>query len=93
MFNLRLFGTIATDFGGKQIVIERTIEKIQLKDILLEMKEKFPKFFPHYFDEDLTPKRGTLILINGSDFNALDGLETEISSSDQVSFIPTISGG
>lgn len=93
MITLKLFGTIATDFGGKQLTLETINEKNSLKDILVMIKEKFPKYFSSYFDDDFTPKRGTLILINGVDFNTINGLETIISSSDRVSLIPTISGG
>ena len=93
LITLKLFGTIATDFGGKQLSLEFINEKNSLKDILVKIKEKFPKYFPNYFDDDFTPKRGTLILINGADFNTIDGLDTIVSTSDQVSLIPTISGG
>ena len=91
--NLKLFGTIASDLGTKLLTIENFTENSSLKEILNDIKNKFPKPFANYFDEDFTPKRGTLILINGVDFNTLNGLDTKISSSDQISFIPTISGG
>ena len=84
---------MATDFGGKYISIDTPEEKISLKELLVLVKSKFPSYFPIYFDEDFTPKRGTLILINGVDFNTLDSLDTLLTARDQISFVPTISGG
>ncbi len=91
--SLKLFGAIATDFGGKTLDISFSNIECTLQDILIEIKKKFEKEFGSYFDADYSPKRGTLILINGVDFNTLEGLQTIITPNDQVSLIPTISGG
>ena len=93
LITISLFGTIASDFGGKQLELPLSEDNNTLKDILLILKSDNERQFYTYFDEDLSPKRGTLILINGVDFNTLDGLNTKLNSSDQISLIPTISGG
>ena len=93
LISLTLFGTIATDFGGRNLSLELLSGSTTLKDILFILKNRFSNHFSNYFDEDFSPKRGTLILINGADFNTLDGLNTILSIGDQISFIPTISGG
>lgn len=93
MLTIKLFGTIAIDFGGKDLSLDLPSESITLKDLLKFLKTKNEQSFNNYFDPDLSPKRGTLILINGVDFNTLEGLETRLNPTDQISFIPTISGG
>ena len=93
LISLTLFGTIATDFGGRNLSLELSSESTTLKDILIILKNKFSTHFSNYFDDDFSPKRGTLILINGVDFNTLDGLNTILSTEDQISLVPTISGG
>ena len=91
--SLKLFGAIATDFGGKNLDVTVSNTECTLQEILIEIKKNREKVFSTYFDEDYSPKRGTLILINGVDFNTLDGLQTKLTSVDQISIIPTISGG
>ena len=93
MVTFKLFGTIATDFNGRNIDLTTGKVAVTLKELLLILKNLNEEKFTSYFDNDLTPKRGTLILVNGVDFNTLEGLDTIITLSDQVSLIPTISGG
>ena len=93
LITVSLFGTIASDFGGKHLELPFSDENKTLNDILLFLKSQNERKFYSYFDEDLSPKRGTLILINGVDFNTLDGLNTKLNPSDKISLIPTISGG
>ena len=78
LISLKLFGTIATDFGGKTLSQEISSADYTLKDLLLDLKKLNEGQFPSYFDEDYSPKRGTLILINGVDFNTLDGLDSKL---------------
>lgn len=93
MFTLKLYGTIALDFGSKDLSLDLTFNTTTLKELLKSLKTKNEQSFVNYFDADFSPKRGTLILINGVDFNTLEGLETNLTLTDQVSLIPTISGG
>ena len=93
LISVKVFGAIASDFGVKDISLATIEENITLQALLVILKGKYPSHFPQYFDEDFTPKRGTLILINGVDFNTIDGMETVLSAADQISLIPTISGG
>ncbi len=93
MVTFKLFGTIATDFGGRNLDLTTVKDAVTLKELLITLKNLNEEKFTSYFDNDLTPKRGTLILVNGVDFNTLEGLETIIILTDQVSLIPTISGG
>ena len=39
------------------------------------------------------PRPNTLILVNGREISALNGLETEVSDGDEVTFIPVAHGG
>ena len=95
MAKLKLMGAIGLDWGEKLITLNfgNTSKNKRLKDILMEIKEVKQEKFSIYFDNDLSPKRGTIIIINGIDFNVIDGLESNISPNDEIIFIPTISGG
>lgn len=93
LISLKLFGAIATDFGGKTVEISSSTQECTLEIILIGLQKLQEKHFATYFDDDFTPKRGTLILINGVDYNTLEGLDTKLTPADQISIIPTISGG
>ena len=53
-----------------------------MKQILSTISEIKKEKFWIYFDEDFSPKRGTIIIINGIDYNVFGGLEAEISEND-----------
>lgn len=93
VIKIKLFGSIANDFGSRELPINLATEPVTLKSILQILKNKSSYYFNVYFDEDFSPKRGTIVLINGVDFNVIDGLETMISSTDQITLVPTVSGG
>lgn len=91
---LKFYGTIGSEFGSKSLNLKiEELDKPILVEVLKFLQKQFTSHFFNFFDPDFTPKRGTIILINGVDFNTLEGLNTEISTSDQIVFIPTISGG
>ena len=95
MFEIKLMGAISKDWGGKKrIEIDKfEDDKIHLKDLFIEIRKLEKEKFNIYFDGDLTPKRGTIIIINGIDYNVLGGINAEITSVDEIILVPTISGG
>lgn len=94
MYKVKLIGAIKADWGEKYILINRNEQtNLNLKDILLRVQNLQKEKFMTYFDPDLTPKRGTIIIINGTDYNAIGGINALISPDDEIIFIPTISGG
>ena len=95
MFKIKLMGAIRLDWGEKFINVNQNKEKDThlLRDILIEIKGLKKAKFGIYFDDDLTPKRGTIIIVNGMDYIVNGGLESKISIKDEVILIPTISGG
>ena len=92
---IKLYGIIATDWGNKiiKIPIDEEEDVINLISILKKVEMTIGDTIWNHFDKDFTPKRGTLILINGIDFNVMEGLNTLLKENDEVSLIPTISGG
>jgi len=96
MFKIKLMGAIRADWGEKRIILyqnEKKNESIPLKDLLSKIRDLKEEKFGLYFDNDLSPKRGTIIIINGIDYNVIGGLNASISKTDEIIFIPTISGG
>ena len=93
---VKLMGSIRMDFGSSFCVVPLKSEQkgeFRLKHVLLKLKEEKKMSFDSYFDTDLTPKRGTIIIINGADYKIKGGLNAELSESDEIILIPTISGG
>lgn len=87
-------GSIRSEWGERIVSIKEGEKKdtLCLKHVLIALKEE-KKNFDSYFDEDLTPKRGTIIIINGADYKIKGGLNAKLTESDEIIIIPTISGG
>jgi molybdopterin converting factor small subunit len=93
MLKIKLMGAIRSDWGENVIVLKKSKNKILLKQVLDQVRELKKDDFKTYFDNDLTPKRGTIIIINGVDYKIMGGLDAKITTSDEIILIPTISGG
>ncbi|MHA2364129.1 MAG: MoaD/ThiS family protein [Candidatus Hodarchaeales archaeon] len=95
LIHLRLMGAIRSDWAAKnlEIQIPDQEEEFTLKSLLQELNRRHQEKFWTYFDQDWSPKRGTIILINDVDYAVLGGLDITLKPNDQVTFVPTISGG
>lgn len=88
-------GAIGVDWKAKKldVGILNSKQAYTLKQLLVELSERYQDKFWEYFSKDLKPKRGTIILLNDADYKIAEGLETVLKPNDQLVFVPTISGG
>ncbi|MFX0184466.1 MAG: MoaD/ThiS family protein [Candidatus Hodarchaeota archaeon] len=88
---LLFFAFLQEEFGEEQIItIKEPIKLIQLFDLFSSnIKEKGKDFFLN----NGILKTDYIILINGRNIEAFDGLHTVLNSSCEVSFFPLLGGG
>jgi molybdopterin synthase sulfur carrier subunit len=80
--------------AGKGKVTLELSEGILLKEAIKQIIEKFPKIERALIDPELgDPRPNTLIIVNGKEISALNGLETLLKDGDEVVFVPVSHGG
>lgn len=90
---VRFFGVLKRAYGKNEILIDLS-ESLKLKDLIYKIAEGSPSLKHMLLDPELTdPRPNTIILVNGVEIGALNGLETEIKDGDEVVLIPVVHGG
>lgn len=90
---IRLFGLLKRAYGKNEVLIELS-EGLRLKDLIYKIAEESPSLKHVLLDPELMdPRPNTVILVNGVEIGALNGLETEIKDGDEVVLIPVVHGG
>jgi molybdopterin synthase sulfur carrier subunit len=90
---IRLFGLLRKAYGKNEVLIEFS-GGLMLKDLIYKMAEESPSLKRVLIDPELMdPRPNTVILVNGIEVGALNGLETEIKDGDEVVLIPVVHGG
>ena len=69
------------------------VEAENLADMVEAMEEQFPGIKERLLDESGELRHFVNIYVNGEDVQFLDGLETTIGASDEVSIVPAVAGG
>ncbi len=69
------------------------VEAENLADMVDAMEEQFPGIKERLLDESGELRHFVNIYVNGEDVQFLDGLETAIVASDEVSIVPAVAGG
>ena len=69
------------------------VEAENLADMVDAMEEKFPGIKERLVDESGELRHFVNIYVNGEDVQFLQGLETAIAASDEVSIVPAVAGG
>jgi molybdopterin synthase sulfur carrier subunit len=88
--NLRVFATLATALGKKQVEVEGN----SLKEALEALIEKHGEAFKmKIFDSSGNPQRHIRIYINGKDIRYLKQLSTPLNDGDEVLILPAVVGG
>jgi molybdopterin synthase sulfur carrier subunit len=67
---------------------------LSIKELMNEIVRKVPALKPsltHQQPEDL--RSNTLMLVNGREISALNGLETNLKDGDEIIFVPVVHGG
>ena len=69
------------------------VDAENLADMVQAMEEQYPGIKERLLDEAGELRHLVNIYLNGEDVQFLDGLETAISESDEVSIVPAVAGG
>ena len=69
------------------------VEAENLTDMVDAMEEQFPGIKERLLDEFGELRHFVNIYVNGEDVQFLDGLETAIGASDEISIVPAVAGG
>ena len=67
---------------------------LSIKELMNEIVREVPALKPsltHQQPEDL--RSNTLMLVNGNENSALNGLETNLKDGDEIIFVPVVHGG
>jgi sulfur-carrier protein len=71
-----------------------TVEASSIAEVLEELSCQYGESFREkVYDQNGNPRRFINIYVNGKDYRYLKRIETELSSNDEVSLIPAVSGG
>ena len=75
---------LALDCGGN----------VSVKAVINEVTEERPELKRSLIDQQFQdPRLNALILVNGREISALDGLETKLKDGDELVLIPVVHGG
>jgi len=90
---IRLLGVFKEAYGASREHIEIK-GKARLKDIIWKLADSSENLRRALIDPELkSPLPNAVIIVNGRDISALDGLETEVKPGDEIVFIPLIRCG
>jgi molybdopterin synthase sulfur carrier subunit len=67
---------------------------VAVRELMNEIIKELPELKRSLLDHQLESSRlNTLVLVNGREISALDGLETKLKDGDEVVLIPFVHGG
>ena len=90
---MKFIGSFRNALGKDKLVINSK-GKLPLRKAINEITEELPKLKKVLIDPELEdPRPNTLILVNGKEISALNGLDTMLKDDDEVVFIPVVHGG
>lgn len=72
---------------------ETTVDAATVGDALKELTDRYGDDFEQKILEDGDVRRFINIYVSGEEITHLDGLDTEITDSDEISILPAVAGG
>ena len=81
--------------SGKKHVQLKLEEPTTVKEAVMKLTEKFSDEFKRVLinTELADPRPNALILVEGKEISALQGLETEIKDTEEIVLVPMVHGG
>jgi molybdopterin synthase sulfur carrier subunit len=70
-----------------------TIQEDNIASLLRAVDRQYPGIAEKVFDGDGNVKRFINVFVNDNEIRTLQGLETPVKESDQVSIVPAMAGG
>ncbi len=84
--------TFGTDIRLKhEVSLEPASPRLQ--DVLRALRDRYRAPLERFLTEDLSPKEGSAILVNGRNILSLDRWETTIHDGDELTFTVQVAGG
>ncbi len=89
---IKVYATLRPIVGGPSVKLNGVTE-MTVEQMLNSLYAKFPDLRPELYKgrDDLHP--AIHILINGRDMRYLDGVQTKVSTSDEIRIFPPVGGG
>lgn len=64
-----------------------------VSEVLQTLVGEFPKIQPHIFDGNGQLRRHINVFVNSDSIRDLNGLDTQVSESDIIKIVPSVTGG
>ena len=94
--HFRLYGVFRSAAGSSNICLELPTSTPTVRAAITHLVSDpvYQRIKPLLFDEETTdPRPNALIMISGREIGTLDGLDTKLSDSDELSLLPIAHGG
>ena len=90
---IKFLGILKKTYGSSEASLEIG-NRAKLKDVIQKLAESSPALAHTLVDAELKdPRPNAVILVNGREISALNGLETPVEAGDEVVFVPVVHGG
>jgi MoaD family protein len=90
---IKFLGILKKTYGGSEASLEMS-SHAKLRDVVQKLAESSPALAHALVDAELKdPRPNAVILVNGREISALNGLETPVEAGDEVVFVPVVHGG
>jgi len=91
---VRFLGTFQRLSGKKRFQLKLE-EPVTVRKVVTKLTETFSSEFKQVLvDSQLDdPRPNALILVNGKEISALQGLETEVKDAEEIVLVPMVHGG
>jgi len=90
---IKLLGVFRRAYGSSEAIL-RIKKNVQLEEIIRKLAASSEDLRRILIDPELeSPLPNAVILLNGRDISALNGLETPVMDGDEIVLIPVIHGG
>ena len=93
MVTVKFIGALRYGSGADELAID-CAEGAPVRELISKIAREFPELKQSLIDSQLEdPRANVLILVNGKEISALDGLETKLKDGDKVVLVPVVHGG
>lgn len=90
---MKFVGALRHASGVDQLALDCD-GNVSVKKLIREITETRPELKRSLIDQQLQdPRLNALILVNGREISALEGLETKLKDGDEVVLVPVVHGG
>jgi len=90
---VKFVGALRHASGVDQLALDCG-ESVSVGTVINQVSEERPELKRSLIDQQLQdPRLNALILVNGREISALEGLETKLKDGDEVVLVPVVHGG